>query len=85
MTNTGCGSPTLQQNPSTGFAILIDSEWSSRFQQFLTERRIPSFVDVAGTRVQGRLCDELSLGRSLDRERIAAALADWALAFPKGR
>lgn len=85
MTNTACGSPTPQQNPAAGFAILIVSEWSSRFQQFLTERRIPSFVNVAGVRVQGRLCDELSLGRSLDRDRIDAALADWALAFPGGR
>lgn len=84
MTTLACGSPTLRSESSTGYSILIDSEWSSRFQQFLTERRIPSFVNVAGARVQGRLCDELSLGRSIDAGRIDAALADWALAFPGG-
>jgi hypothetical protein len=76
------GNPTIRNQPATGVSIVIDSAWSSAFQQFLTARRIPSFLEVAGVRVGDRLCDELSLGQSVDVARVEAALVDWEAASP---
>lgn len=79
------GSPTLRVDASSALTVTIDSEWSSKLQQFLTLRRIPSFVETAGTRFEGRLCDVIFLGRGVDRDRIEGAIAEWGAALRNDR
>ncbi|MBK7978196.1 MAG: hypothetical protein IPK07_34770 [Deltaproteobacteria bacterium] len=79
------GYPTLHVDASSALTLTIDSEWSSKLQQFLTLRRIPSFVETAGTRFDGRLCDVIFLGRGIDRERIESAIAEWSTALKNDR
>jgi hypothetical protein len=71
------GNPSIKVDRTSGVVITIDSEWSSTFQQFLTARRMPSFLEAAGTRVGDRLCDLLSLGRTVDVAQAQALVAEW--------
>jgi len=85
MATIAFGNPTLRIDASTALTLTIDSEWSSKLQQFLTLRRIPSFIETAGTRFEDRLCDVIFLGRGIDRERVESAIAEWSAALQNDR
>lgn len=79
------GNPVLRVDESAALSLVIESEWSPRFQQFLTLRRIPSFVESAGTRVEDRVCDVLVLARGIARDRVEGAIAEWQAALASDR
>ena len=81
MPDVTCGNPSIRVDKLAGVLIAIDSDWSSTFQQFLTTRRMPSFVESAGTRIAGRLCDLLSLGRAVDVAQAQALVAEWRTVY----
>lgn len=75
------GNPVLRVGASSALSLIVDSEWSSKFQHFLTLRRIPSFVESAGTRVDDCVCDVLVLASGIAPERVESAIADWQAAL----
>lgn len=79
------GNPILRVDESAALSLVIESEWSPRFQHFLTLRRIPSFVESAGTRIEDRVCDVLVLARGIAPERVEGAIAEWQAALGNDR